>query len=161
MKEKRIKELRLELKYLEKDVIDEEIKKHNKELEKDNVKDIARMIYHERGIDYNLINRNIFNRLIYEISSFVNLFQNNDKKIRKRMIIEVLYILLILILIRIPFMLVEDICFDYINLLTTKGIVIKLIHLLFLVIYTITIICSFIVLNRTFIKKYIKGAVMK
>ena len=70
------------------------------------------------------------------------------------MYLEIVYIVLLLILMKIPFDLVRDIGYEYIELLTTNSLFYTLWNFAFLLLYTITLICSVIVLIRNFNKKY-------
>lgn len=156
MIEKRKKALLKELKYLTSDVQTKEIELNKKALENENVKikDLAQEIYVKRGIDIKKIQGGFLLALTDEITTFSGLFYNKDKKVRNKMIWELLYIVILLVLIKIPFDLVRDIGLDYIEIITTKELYYNLWSLLFLILYTITIICSFLVLIRNFNQKY-------
>ena len=72
------------------------------------------------------------------------------------MILELIYILLIVILLKIPFDLVNDIGYEYIEILSTKQLYYNLWNIGFLILYTITFIATAIVLLRNFNEKYNK-----
>ena len=72
------------------------------------------------------------------------------------MVVEVIYIILLLILIKVPFSLVRDIGYDYIKILTTNNVINILWNLFFLILYTITMLCALIVLIRNFKNSYKK-----
>ena len=57
---------------------------------------------------------------------------------------------------KIPFDLIRDIGYEYIELISNNSILITTWNLVFLLLYTITIICVAIVLIRNFNKKYVK-----
>ena len=155
MEDKRIIKLRGKLKYLEASEIEKEIKANRDKLKTDKEIDkIAKEIYHKRGINYQKINNNIFNNFMYEIKQFVNIYKEKNKKIRRLMIFDLIY-MIVLILIKVPFILVKDISYEYIALLISNNIISKIWDLIFLIIYTITIICIFIVLMNNFNNKYI------
>lgn len=156
MKEERIKRLSNELKYLESKERDKELLKYDKKLDakKVDIKEIAKEIYHKRGIDYDKLNSGICSNLINEISDLGNNFKTNDKKIRNKMILEVVYIIILLILLKVPFDLVRDVGYEYIELLSTNSLWEILWRLTFLLVYTITLICTSIVLIRNFNCKY-------
>ncbi|MBE6157024.1 MAG: hypothetical protein E7161_04715 [Firmicutes bacterium] len=156
MKEKRIKELKQELKYLVDTEIKKEIEENIMKLEDStiNIKDLAREIYLKRGLDITKFKIGVIDGLINIIGEMVNLFKNRDKDIKKKMVLEIIYIAIILVLIKIPFDLVRDIGYEYIELLSTNILYYNLWNLAFLLIYTITIICTFIVFIRNFNNKY-------
>ena len=157
MKDERINKLRGKLKYLEDIEIDKEINNNSDKLKTDkDIEKIAKEIYHKRGINYQKINNNIFNNFMYEIQQFVNIYKERDKKTRRLMIFDLIYMLALLILIKVPFILVKDISYEYITLLISNNIISKIWDVIFLLIYTATIICTFIVLMNNFNSKYIK-----
>ena len=158
MKENKINKLRSELKYLVEEERENEIKKISKKIDENtDVKKIAQEIYLERGLDYHKLNTNIFLRLINEITNVVELFKNKNGKDKRKMILEIVYIILLLILIKIPFNLVCDIGLEYINVISNNKVLNYIWNLAFLLLYTITIICTLIVLLRNFINKYNKN----
>ena len=158
MKENKINKLRSELKYLVEEERENEIKKISKKIDENtDVKKIAQEIYLERGLDYQKLNANIFLRLINEITNVVEVFKNKNGKDKRKMILEIVYIVLLLILIKIPFNLVCDIGLEYINVISNNKVLNYIWNLAFLLLYTITIICTLIVLLRNFINKYNKN----
>lgn len=156
MKEKKVKELKNELNVLLKEEVEKELILNDSKLEdeKISVKDIAKDIYLKRGIDVSKLNKGLINNLIDNISELFNLFKNKDKKTKNKMYLEIVYIVLLLILMKIPFDLVRDIGYEYIELITTNSLFYTLWNFAFLLLYTITLICSVIVLIRNFNKKY-------
>ena len=152
----KIKKLEKELKYLTKDVIKEEIEKNKNRLESEDAKIIANDIYLNRGLDITKLKRNITSNLINDFSSAFSDFKNKDKDTKKRMIIDIIYFVLLLLLMKIPFDLIRDIGYEYIELISNNSILITTWNLVFLLLYTITIICVAIVLIRNFNKKYVK-----
>lgn len=153
MNEKKQK-LEKELRYLLKDVRDEEIKKYSSNLENEDVKVIAQKIYNERGIDYSSLDTGLLNNISKTITDLMNVFKGKDKQTRNKMILEIVYIVVLLILIKIPFDLVKDIGYEYIALLSQNHVISILWELAFLILYTIVIVCTFIVLIRNFNAKY-------
>ena len=71
------------------------------------------------------------------------------------MILDLIYMFLVIILVKLPFNLVRDIGYDYILIASKSTLIENLWYLLFLVLYTITALCIFIVLARGFNKKYL------
>lgn len=153
MNEKKQK-LEKELRYLLKDVRDEEIKKYSSDLENEDVKVIAQRIYNERGIDYSSLDTGLLNNISKTITDLMNVFKGKDKQTRNKMILEIVYIVVLLILIKIPFDLVKDIGYEYIALLSQNHVISIFWELAFLILYTIVIVCTFIVLIRNFNAKY-------
>ncbi len=156
MKEKNINKLNDELKFLLKDEREKEIANYSESLSNDNVNIelIANEIYTKRGIDYKLLKKGFFNKMIESFSNFSDTFKNHDSKIRKKMIIDLVYMVVILVLIKLPFDLIRDIGYDYLEVLTRNEIINNLWYLGFLLLYTITFICALIVLINNFNKKY-------
>ena len=156
MKDDRIKKLNNELKYLTDTERQKEIMNYNAALENNSivVKDIAKEIYLRRGIDYTKLNKGIFNNVINTITELSTVFKNKDSKVKGKMITEIIYIVVILLLLKIPFDLVRDLGYDYLELLSTNNLYYNLWNILFLILYTITIFCTFIVLIRNFNNKY-------
>lgn len=167
-KEEYLKNLERELKLLTEDELKKEISFYDnyfRNQENKNIlfsetiesigspKDVAKKIYLKRGIETNKINENIVDKLIKHINYIVNIF-NNNKNNKTKMIIDLVLMFIIIILLKSPFDLINDIGYDYIFLANPNPTYEKLWELLFLVLYTITAMCTFIVLIRNFIKKY-------
>jgi len=156
MKEKRIEALEKELRYLVDTEIKKEIIENSKKLDDNNVnvKELAKEIYLKRGLDITKFKRSFIDNLSNTIGEMLSLFHNKDKDLKKNMIVEILYIIILLILIKIPFDLVRDIGYEYIEILSTKALYYNLWHLTFLLVYTIIALCAFVVFVRNFNKKY-------
>ena len=73
------------------------------------------------------------------------------------MIIDIVYFVILLLLIKIPFDLVRDIGYEYLEMLSTNNTLYTLWNLAFLLIYTITLICTAIVLIKNFNSKYVNN----
>ena len=131
----KIKKLEKELKYLTKDVIKEEIEKNKNRLENEDAKIIANDIYLKRGHDITKLKRNITSNLINDFSSAFSDFKNKDKDTKKRMIIDIIYFVLLLLLLKIPFDLIRDIGYEYIELISNNSILITTWNLVFLLLY--------------------------
>lgn len=154
--EDKVKLLEKELKYLTKDAIKEEISMNKNRLEKEEVRVIANDIYLNRGLDITKLKRNITSNLMNDLGSAFSGFKEKDKTIKKSMIIDIIYFVILLILIKIPFDLVRDIGYEYIEMLSTNNMFYTLWNLAFLLLYTITLICTAIVLIKNFNSKYVK-----
>lgn len=155
---KREEKLFKELKYLKDDIRNSEMESAKEKLDnpKIPIKEIAIEVYDRRGIDYNKLEKGSFNNIETLVSDFSNSFKGKDKKTTRKMILELIYILLIVILLKIPFDLVNDIGYEYIEILSTKQLYYNLWNIGFLILYTITFIATAIVLLRNFNEKYNK-----
>lgn len=158
MIEKREKQFKKELEYLTKEELGKELSLNKNNIENTNIdlKTLAREIYAKRGLDVSKIKKGFLNSLVDELTKFSSLFYEKEKGTKGKMILEVVYIVILLVLLKIPFDLVRDIGLDYIMLMTTKTIYSNLWSFILLILYTITIICTFLVLIRNFNKKYSK-----
>lgn len=152
--EKKIKELEKELQYLTDKAKEKEINKNKSRLEQEEIKDIVNDIYLSRGLDINKLKGNISNNVFNDLVVVLNGFRNKDKVTKKNMVIDIIFFILILILIKIPFDLVRDIGYEYVELISTNNTLYTLWNLSFLLIYTITLICVAIVLIKNFNNKY-------
>lgn len=153
-----VKRLENELRYLTTKAKEDEIEK-NKHLLEDknvNIKEISKNIYISRGLDITKINNSITTNMTNEFSKFLNSFKEKEKSIKIKMIIDIVYMLLLLILLKIPFDLVRDIGYEYIEIISTNNTLHMFWNLGFLILYTLTIICAFITLLKNFNNKYNK-----
>jgi len=156
MNEQKIRELRKQLKYLVESEINKEIEIYFSHISEENIdiKKLADEIYLKRGIDISKINRGFISNLTNTVSEMIDLFKDRDKEIKNKMVIEIIYIIILLIFMKIPFDLVRDIGYEYIEILSNNQLYFSLWSLAFLLIYTVVIICAFVVLARNFNKKY-------
>ena len=152
----KINELRKELKYLTKEAIELEIENNKNKLEKNNVKQIAKEIYVSRGLDVDKLNNNITSNLTNDISTFFNSFNGKDKITKRKMVFDIIYLIILIILLKIPFDLVRDVGYEFVEILTTNSTFKLLWDLAFLLLYTITAICTFRVLVKNFNNNYNK-----
>lgn len=152
MKEEKLKKLEKELRFLLVEERKKELDTYSASIQDNtNVKDIAKEIYTKRGIDYQKINKeDIMDTLV----EFGSIFKNKDSNTKKKMIVDIIYMVLIVILIKVPFDLIRDVGYDYIDVLTPNSILYVLWRLLFLVLYTIVMVSTLILLIRNFNKKY-------
>lgn len=155
--EKKIKELEKELQYLTDKAKEEEINKNKSRLDQEEIKDIVNDIYLSRGLDINKLKGNISNNVFNDLVVVLNGFRNKDKVTKKNMVIDIIFFILILILIKIPFDLVRDVGYEYVELISTNNTLYTLWNLSFLLIYTITLICVAIVLIKNFNNKYLNN----
>lgn len=155
--DEKVRKLEKELKFLTKEAITEEISINKEKLSENiNVRNLANEIYLKRGLDISKLNRNVTSNLINDLNSAFNGFKDKDKIIKRKMIVEIVYIVLIVIFIKIPVDLIRDIGYEYIEMLSTNTLYYNLWNLAALIIYTIIAICTFIVLIKNFNNKYVK-----
>ena len=148
------KKLESELRYLLSEERNIELQRYAGKVNDNNVKEIAKEIYTSRGIDYSKLNKGVFNNLAETINEMITIFKSKEKATRNKMIVQIVYIVLLLILIKIPFDLVRDLGYDYIELLSTNNLIQTLWNFGFLLLYTVTMICTFVVLIRNFNAKF-------
>lgn len=168
-KEEYLRKLKVELSYLTSAELKKELecyekffeseRGHNVSVEKSieslgSPKELAKKIYLKRGIDSTKLRKNIINNITDSIMGINSAFKSkkNDKK---KMVIDLVYLFVLIILVKFPFDLIRDIGFSYLDILTPGSIYETIWEILFLVIYTITAICTFVVLARNFNKKYL------
>ncbi len=156
MKDEKVKKLKEELKYLLDAEIDVEIQKNKAKLEIADVdiKALAREIYNQRGLDVTKLKSGFLENLTMTITDLTNIFKDKDKNIKKKMVIDLILNILLLLLLKIPFDFVRDIGADYISAIANNQVVYNVWSLAFLLIYTLTLICTFIVLIKGFNRKY-------
>jgi len=156
MKDKRIKELRSELKYLLDVEIEKEINNYSEKINDESyeIKKLAEEIYLKRGLNLDKIkSKNAFKNIISLFDELLLIFDNNQGK-KKQMIIEIIYTIVLLILLKIPFNLIRDVGYEYIDIFSSNLLFTKIWNILFVILYTITIICGFITFIKNFVKKY-------
>lgn len=168
-KEEYLQKLRKELVYLTNEEMEKEINCYKKFFDNENEKkvnftmsleslgtpkELSKKIYLKRGIDPTKLRKNILNNIT---ESFLNILAafKNPKNDKKKMIIDLVYTFLIIILIKLPFNLVRDVGYSYISFLTPGSTFETIWNLLFLLVYTVTALCAFIILARNFNKKYL------
>ena len=163
-KQEYLNKLRRELYYLTKEELNKEIECYDKyfsnKSEKQVVeslgspKELARKIYNKRGIDSSKLNKNFVSNVT---ESFVNLNSafKNKKNDTKKMVIDILYMFIIIILVKFPFDLVKDIGFNYLEILTKNSTLELIWNLGFLILYTVVALSIFVILVRNFSKKYL------
>ncbi len=156
MKEENIKKLEKELKYLLKEERDKEITKYEFLLanENINIKGLAEKIYYERGIDYKKLQTGLFNNLSSTFNTFSSLIKSKDPQTRKKMIFELIYIVLVLSLIKLPFDFIRDIGYNYLDILGANHTIDLIWQLIFLILYTITLIVCLVMFIKNFNNKY-------
>lgn len=105
-KEKFLKELKYQLRYLNKETIDEELKNYEN-LPDYNLKpeDEANKIYQKRGLNVKVTKKT---SLFDAISKIIDAIKSKNKKIITDLVLFFVYIFILIILIKIPFIYIRD-----------------------------------------------------
>ena len=141
-KEKFLKELKYQLRYLNKEVQEEELKNYEN-LQDYNLKaeDIANEIYKKRGLNLKVRKKTSF---LDTVSIIIEEIKSKDKKILIDLLLFFLYMFVLIILIKIPFIYVRDIISSIFSVIGSNDIIYTIWNLLFELLYAITAILIFI-----------------
>lgn len=151
-KEHFIKELRSQLRYLNKNVIDEELENYNNLESYDlNPVDIANSIYQKRGLNIKVTKKTKF---LDSVSTIIDAFKSKDKKIILDIILFFIYVFILIILIKIPFIYIRDMISTIFNNIINNEILYTIWNLAFEILYAITAILIFIKLIKSKAKDY-------
>jgi len=150
------KMLEKELKYLTDDARNLELKSKEDILKNGliNVSELANKIYLDRGLDIEKIKSNTANHFINDLSLLFSNFSKKEKRIKRNIIIDFVYLIILIVLTKIPFDLVRDIGLEYIEIINNNTSFIAIWNLIFLIFYTIIAICIFIALIKNIVNKY-------
>lgn len=141
-KEKFLKELKYQLRYLNKEAQEEELKNYEN-LQDYNLKaeDIANEIYKKRGLNLKVRKKTSF---LDSVSIIIEEIKSKDKKILIDLLLFFLYMFVLIILIKIPFIYVRDIISSIFSVIGSNDIIYTIWNLLFELLYAITAILIFI-----------------
>ena len=141
-KEKFLKELKYQLRYLNKEAQEEELKNYEN-LQDYNLKaeDIANEIYKKRGLNLKVRKKTSF---LDSVSIIIEEIKSKDKKILIDLLLFFLYMFVLIILIKIPFIYVRDIISSIFSVIGSNNIIYTIWNLLFELLYAITAILIFI-----------------
>lgn len=141
-KEQFLKELKYQLRYLSKEAQEEELKNYEN-LEDYNLKteDIANSIYQKRGLNLKVNKKTSF---LDSVSIIIDKLRSKDKKIIIDFLLFFLYMFILIILIKIPFIYVRDIVSSIVNVINSNNVFYTIWNLLFELLYAITAIFIFI-----------------
>lgn len=141
-KEKFLKELKYQLRYLNKEAQEEELKNYEN-LQDCNLKaeDIANEIYKKRGLNLKVRKKTSF---LDSVSIIIEEIKSKDKKILIDLLLFFLYMFVLIILIKIPFIYVRDIISSIFSVIGSNDIIYTIWNLLFELLYAITAILIFI-----------------
>ena len=151
-KEKFLKELKYQLRYLNKETIDEELKNYEN-LPDYNLKpeDEANKIYQKRGLNVKVAKKT---SLFDAISKIIDAIKSKNKKIITDLVLFFVYIFILIILIKIPFIYIRDTISSIFSVLVNNDILYTIWSLAFELLYAITAILIFIHLIKNKAKDY-------
>ncbi len=151
-KEKFLKELKYQLRYLNKETIEEEIKNYEN-LSDYNIKpeEEANKIYQKRGLNVKVTKKT---SLFDAVSIIIDAIKCKDKKIITDLILFFVYIFILIILIKIPFIYIRDTISSIFSVLVSNDILYTIWSLTFELLYAITAILIFIRLIKNKAKDY-------
>lgn len=151
-KEKFLKELKYQLRYLNKETIDEELKNYEN-LPDYNLKpeDEANNIYQKRGLNVKVTKKT---SLFDAISKIIDAIKSKNKKIITDLVLFFVYIFILIILIKIPFIYIRDTISSIFSVLVNNDILYTIWSLAFELLYAITAILIFIHLIKNKAKDY-------
>lgn len=151
-KEKFLKELKYQLRYLNKETIEEEIKNYEN-LSDYNIKpeEEANKIYLKRGLNVKVTKKT---SLFDAVSIIIDAIKCKDKKIITDLILFFVYIFILIILIKIPFIYIRDTISSIFSVLVSNDILYTIWSLTFELLYAITAILIFIRLIKNKAKDY-------
>ena len=151
-KEKFLKELKYQLRYLNKETIDEELKNYEN-LSDYNIKpeEEANKIYQKRGLNVKVTKKT---SLFDAVSIIIDAIKCKDKKIITDLILFFVYIFILIILIKIPFIYIRDTISSIFSVLVSNDILYTIWSLTFELLYAITAILIFIRLIKNKAKDY-------
>ena len=151
-KEKFLKELKYQLRYLNKETIEEELKNYEN-LSDYNLKpeEEANKIYQKRGLNVKVTKKT---SLFDAVSIIIDAIKCKDKKIITDLILFFVYIFILIILIKIPFIYIRDTISSIFSVLVSNDILYTIWSLTFELLYAITAILIFIRLIKNKAKDY-------
>ena len=151
-KEEFLKELKYQLRYLNKNIQEEELKSYEN-LENYNLKpeEIANSIYQKRGLNIKVTKKT---SLFDSISTIIDALKSKNKKILLDLLFFFLYMFILIILIKIPSIYVRDIISTFFNVLVSNDTLYVIWNLTFELLYAITAILIFIKFIKNKAKDY-------
>ena len=151
-KEQFLKELKYQLRYLNKESQEEELKNYEN-LQDYNLKteDIANSIYQKRGLNIKVSKKTSF---LDSVSIIIDEIKSKDKKIIIDLLLFFLYLFILIILIKIPFIYVRDIVSSIFSVIGSNDIFYTIWNLSFELLYALTAIFIFIKMIKSKAKDY-------
>lgn len=151
-KDKFLKELKYQLRYLNKESQEEEIK--NYENRKDyNLKpeEEANKIYQKRGLNIKVTKKTSF---LDSVSIIIDAAKEKNKKVLIDLLLFFLYVFILVILIKIPFIYIRDTISTMFSIVVSTEVLYTIWNLSFELLYAITAILIFIKFIKTKAKDY-------
>ena len=151
-KEKFLKELKYQLRYLNKETKQEELKKYEN-LEEYNLKpeEEANKIYQNRGLNIKVTKKTSF---LDSVSTIINAIKSKNKKFRTDILLFFIYMFILIILIKIPFIYIRDTISTIFSVLVTNDLLYTIWNLSFELLYALTAILIFIKMIKNKAKDY-------
>lgn len=151
-KEKFLKELEYQLRYLNKETKQEELKKYEN-LEEYNLKpeEEANKIYQNRGLNIKVTKKTPF---LDSVSTIINAIKSKNKKFRTDILLFFIYMFILIILIKIPFIYIRDTISTIFSVLVTNDLLYTIWNLSFELLYALTAILIFIKMIKNKARDY-------
>ena len=151
-KEKFLKELKYQLRYLNKETKQEELKKYEN-LEEYNLKpeEEANKIYQNRGLNIKVTKKTPF---LDSVSTIINAIKSKNKKFRTDILLFFIYMFILIILIKIPFIYIRDTISTIFSVLVTNDLLYTIWNLSFELLYALTAILIFIKMIKNRARDY-------
>lgn len=151
-KEKFLKELEYQLRYLNKETKQEELKKYEN-LEEYNLKpeEEANKIYQNRGLNIKVTKKTSF---LDSVSTIINAIKSKNKKFRTDILLFFIYMFILIILIKIPFIYIRDTISTIFSVLVTNDLLYTIWNLSFELLYALTAILIFIKMIKNKARDY-------
>ena len=139
-KEKFLKELKYQLRYLSKQAQEGELKNYENTDYNQKVEDIANAIYQKRGLNIKVTKKTSF---FDSVSQIIEAIKSKNKKVLLDLLFFFLYVFILIILIKIPFIYVRDTISTIFNVLVSNDILYTIWNLSFEILYAVTAILIF------------------
>lgn len=143
-KEKFLKDLKYQLRFLTKEAMEEELKKYENIQDYDTkTEDIANEIYQKRGLNIKVKKRTSF---LDSVSTIIE--EIREKKNIGNILLFFLYSFVLIVFIKIPFIYIRDVVSEMFNILVINSTFNIIWNLLFEILYALTAIFLFIKLIK-------------
>ena len=151
-KEKFLEELKYQLRYLNNKAKEEELKNYEN-LQDYNLKpeEEANKIYQKRGLNIKVTKKTSF---LDAVSTIIDIIKTKNKKSVLDIVLFFIYMFILIILIKIPFIYVRDIISTIFGVLITNNILGTIWNLTFELLYALTAILIFIKMIKNKAKDY-------
>ena len=151
-KEKFLKELKYQLRYLNNTTKEEELKNYEN-LQDYNLKpeEEANKVYQKRGLNIKVTKKTSF---LDAVSTIIEIIKTKNKKSVLDIVLFFIYMFILIILIKIPFIYVRDIISTIFGVLITNNILGTIWNLTFELLYALTAILIFIKMIKNKAKDY-------